>query len=734
MADLRPYVAPATARPTAEDYADLPDAMREARRWLVWRRVPKPGKKPRKVPYYADGAKRGPTGTPEDTARLATFAAALTALQSGAYAGLGFALGPDGTGNYWQGVDLDDVAEHPGLPELADDLPGYTEASPSGNGVHAVGYGRRFDALGSNGSGIEAYCEGRYFTVTGEQAGIHPPTCLAAYVEQTLQPMHQRAEPDRQQGAGVQVVPAETVTDLRSALNSMRSDDRKLWVRMGYALATLGDVGRGLWLDWSSTSDKYDLADAAEVWDTCLPDRTSYQAVFAEAQARGWINPRSKAARVPEPPGNDTDDSQADPFAWPPPLDLIALSRTEPQPPRAIIADWLPCGYATLLAAHGGAGKSSIALHMAVCMALGRPFFGLPVERRRVRYLSCEDRADALHWRLSRICRHEGVDMAGLSGHLQVVDLVGYDALLWMSGYQHTGPTAAHARLRVAMGDTEVLVVDGVADTFGGNENSRADIKQYVNSLVALIPPATGAVLLIHHVDKASANGTAVEGYSGSTGWHNSARARWYLYPETTTGDEGTERTGRLLLDLRKSNLGMAGQSMALQWDDEAHLFVGRTVASVGAMERHLRDETEREGIIAAIREIEASGDYVPAAAQGPRTAHHVLSATESLPESLKNKPGRRRFWRHIEHLRRIGAVRESSMRRANRHVVVTLTLQAADGAGCADASHSSNSNTAHSDAGAHCADASHSAGGYRGGAHTQCLHCAGEGCAWCER
>ena len=41
----------------AEDYADLPDSMRNARRWLLWRSEPKPDptKKPAKVPYYVDG-------------------------------------------------------------------------------------------------------------------------------------------------------------------------------------------------------------------------------------------------------------------------------------------------------------------------------------------------------------------------------------------------------------------------------------------------------------------------------------------------------------------------------------------------------------------------------------------------------------------------------------------------------------------------------------------------------
>lgn len=48
----------------------------------------------------------------------------------------------------------------------------------------------------------------------------------------------------------------QTIQHLRSALLSMRSDDHALWIKVGMALKSLGDVGRGLWLEWSLTSEK----------------------------------------------------------------------------------------------------------------------------------------------------------------------------------------------------------------------------------------------------------------------------------------------------------------------------------------------------------------------------------------------------------------------------------------------------------------------------------------------
>lgn len=320
---------PDEQRPLPDDFPDIPAAMKAARRWLLWRAEPNSDatKKPRKVPYYANGARRwGALDGEEDWARLVSYPEACAALvnaQGGPapYAGLGFALGPDGTGQHWQGIDLDNLAQHPELRAIAEDeLPGYTERSPSGGGVHAIGYGRPFTSLGSNTTGIEAYARGRYFTVTGESTGLGDLTCLADFVESRLVPLHMPQAQDTSAAAGSAAAPAAApsgslqgamaVHDLRSALAHMRADDYDLWIRMGHALKALGEQGRGLWLEWSQTSDKYAPEDARR-WDTFQPQRTGYQAVFAEAQRQGWVNPASapsaptKAEPVPPTPLED---------------------------------------------------------------------------------------------------------------------------------------------------------------------------------------------------------------------------------------------------------------------------------------------------------------------------------------------------------------------------------------------------------------------------------------------
>src|SRR5207244_496949 len=87
--------------------------------------------------------------------------------------------------------------------------------------------------------------------------------------------------------------------------------------------------------------------------------------------------------------------------------------------------------------------------HLAVCVAAGLPFFGISTERRRVLYLSCEDRESILHWRLANICAWVGLNLAELAGSLDVLDLVGHDTVLWERD-PRTGYTVTLAQVELA--------------------------------------------------------------------------------------------------------------------------------------------------------------------------------------------------------------------------------------------------------------------------------------------
>ncbi len=258
------------------------NAMKSAKRWLLHLN---------KKPYYAASLlPRGITDSPEDLRQLVDYAEAV-ALQKRhqrnskvADFSLGFALGPDGEGGFWQGIDLDKVDEN-GLTGLVPALPGYVERSPSGKGVHAIGYGQQFAARTNRGKGIEFYCQGRYFTFTGNVIRDAELTDLSAYIETTFggsSPDHLTPANSRRERQEAEIVTELELKDLRQALSFMDADDRFVYANeAGMALKTLpNDLGKLIWLEWAATSKKFDPAQAEKDWRSFNPTQTHWRHIF----------------------------------------------------------------------------------------------------------------------------------------------------------------------------------------------------------------------------------------------------------------------------------------------------------------------------------------------------------------------------------------------------------------------------------------------------------------------
>jgi hypothetical protein len=98
-------------------------------------------------------------------------------------------------------------------------------------------------------------------------------------------------------------VPPQLVQELRSALNHLRADDRDTRVNTGMALKSLGDTGRGVWLDFVSSWPECDRAKAESKWQGFNPTEIDYRYVFSEAQKLGWINPARNFDRLAEEQG-----------------------------------------------------------------------------------------------------------------------------------------------------------------------------------------------------------------------------------------------------------------------------------------------------------------------------------------------------------------------------------------------------------------------------------------------
>lgn len=164
--------------PIVPDRAVLPTQLVTANCWMVWQYQHRAGEDaPRKVPYYTDGGLRGKGMTldcPEDVSRLASFDMAVRCAEapSSKYSGVGVALRAELNIG---GIDLDDCLDDAGLVvsdiaqqvlSVAERSGCYCERSPSGTGLRIIGHTQGFK--GFNRGGHEAYCKGRYLTITGD--------------------------------------------------------------------------------------------------------------------------------------------------------------------------------------------------------------------------------------------------------------------------------------------------------------------------------------------------------------------------------------------------------------------------------------------------------------------------------------------------------------------------------------------------------------------------------------
>lgn len=350
--------------------------------------------------------------------------------------------------------------------------------------------------------------------------------------------------------------------DLRSALASMRADDRELWVRMGHALKELGDIGRGLWFEWSQTSDKYDPADAARVWESFKPNHTGHQAVFAEAQRRGWANPRKGSAPHPEPEGDAETGEVADddgPFR-------AADFRGEPPERQWVVREWIAQGAVNSMYGDGGLGKTLLAQQLACAVSMGAPWLGVPTKQGSVLAILCEDDKDELHRRHNDIKAASGYAVGNPFADVWLWPRVGRENILirWDKDSRPVlGAFYARIFAEVTQLNPSLLILDTLADFYAGNEIDRPSVNYFVKTVLGgLIKSQEAAgqaltVLLLGHPSVAGKASGA--GYSGSTAWNNAVRSRMYLTrPEEGASDER-------ILTRGKANYAKSGDETALR-------------------------------------------------------------------------------------------------------------------------------------------------------------------------
>ena len=260
-----------------------------------------------------------------------------------------------------------------------------------------------------------------------------------------------------------------------------------------------------------------------------------------------------------------------------------------------LAADLIPARNVTLLYGDGGTGKSLLSLQLAFCVAVGVPWLGVDVGKGRALYLSAEDEKEEIHRRLASVASGSGFMFDEL-GDLHIKSLAGHDAVLAApDAKQMLRPTPLFGilknevlRLRPAL-----LVLDTLADLFGGDEIKRIHARQFIQFLQGLVVGADFDLSIVLLGQPSVSGMNSGSGTSGSTAWSNSVRSRLYLERRLVGKETKVEPDADVrVLSTKKANRAKLGGEITMRWSQ------GRFVA-----------EADRNAVRGA--EIDASDEIV---------------------------------------------------------------------------------------------------------------------------
>lgn len=208
------------------------------------------------------------------------------------------------------------------------------------------------------------------------------------------------------------------------------------------------------------------------------------------------------------------------------PLDWRALSAVEPAAREWVVDGWLGRGHVTLLAGPAGAGKTAVSQSIASAVCTGRQVIDNVSQARNALIWAGEDDANEMHRRQIAIARWLNEPLEAFADKLFIQSYPDRDITLAALIDGRLTQTALFKEMREQIGDyhAELVIVDSVARTFGGNENDRHQVTQFVAWLTWALAPTNASLVLLGHPAKAVGSE-----YSGSTAWEASVRARLYF-------------------------------------------------------------------------------------------------------------------------------------------------------------------------------------------------------------
>ncbi len=244
------------------------------------------------------------------------------------------------------------------------------------------------------------------------------------------------------------------------------------------------------------------------------------------------------------------------------------------------VENFIPAHTVTILSGDGGTGKSLVALQLATATTLGRPWLGLTTTKGTTLFISAEDDRYELHRRVACLAMVEDFKLGDLNG-LTLCSLAGEDALLSIpEGSAKTmKETHLYRQIEKWIADHRpvLVVLDTLADMFGGDEINRGQARQFIGQLRTLALKYETTVLLLAHPSLSGLE--RGDGNSGSTAWNNSVRSRLFLRRVAVKVAAEADPDARTL-EVMKANYGPIGLSLSLRYREGAFFAEGTAGAT----------------------------------------------------------------------------------------------------------------------------------------------------------
>lgn len=576
---------PYPAGPWIPDPEAIPAELRARPQWVRFTLIPQEGKKPKKVPLRPSGPG---AASSTDPSTWGDFATAHSNIGRDGAVGVGYVFTED---DPFVGADFDDVLEdgrlHPAVAPLVEALATYTEVSPSGCGVKAIGRrdhpvpaGTKHKAPGPVGE-IEWYQTERFFALTGNLLPGAPEDvrpvdgALDAILERYFKPNRPRSEDDVPD-------PADELHADDAAGLAMRLVSRATAaIARG---AKRHDTIRGAVLQARHNRIPYEmvermlpaLLDAANA----IPGKEPYPLSQLQRLLRWtwehvtpgepWEATKRKLESYRE------DDEQPDAAALPV---LIGEALEEPAPDIAwLIEDFLPTGALALVAAYGGVGKTTLIVQLCASLAAGRDVLGFRVPQAvPCLYLIAEG---ARHVFLSRVkvaLARLGLDPTTLP--------------LWITPREFTAEIGPKLAEYIERTGARFVVLDTFGLFHDGDENSASDFKaKVVKPLRAIMARHDVSFVLVTHEVKPNAERKGRHRVRGTSALVDDSDVAIRL--EAPEGDRATAR----LLIFEKIRTGAAIEPIPLEFVPSAAIFerVGEEVMRERQAERSAEADARR--------------------------------------------------------------------------------------------------------------------------------------------